>query len=134
MLYSGSLVLLSLKIRKNWQEIGGMRSTKVVINNQLIDASNISGGNWQELLDQAGLRQVNINGAGAFLNSEAEQAIQRLAFMFKIAEYKISFSNRDYLIGNFQISHYERLGDVDEEECYAIALASSGKIEYLLAD
>ncbi len=134
MLYSGSLVLLSLKIEETWQEIGGMRSTKMVINNQLIEASNIAGGNWRELLDQAGLLHLNINGMGVFLNSKAEQFIQKLAFRAKTAEYKLVFASKDYLIGNFQITHYERLGEVDEEECYIIALASSGKIEYLLDD
>ena len=129
-LYSGSLVLLSLKIEETWQEIGGMRSTKMVINNQLIEASNIAGGNWRELLDQAGLLYVNIYGTGAFLNSKAEQFIQRLVFKSKIAEYKLVFASKDYLIGNFQVTHYERLGEVDEEECYIIALASSGRTKY----
>ena len=61
---------------------------------------------------------------------DAEQIIQRFAFKSKLAEYKLVFANGDYLIGNFQIIRYERLAEVDEEECYVIALTSSGKIEY----
>ena len=96
--------------------------------------SNVAGGNWRELMNQAGLLHININGEGVFLNSQAEKIIQKIAFKAILSEYKLAFASGDYLVGVFQIIHYERFGEVDEEECYAITLANSGRIEYYSVD
>jgi predicted secreted protein len=128
MIYSGSLVTLHVKLQDQWLVVGGMRLTKLVMNSQLVDASNSSSGGWRELMDEAGVNKVNIIGAGAFSNSKAEQYIQKLAFAGKLAEYKLNFANGSELLGLFKISHYERLGEMNEMENYVISLESSAKI------
>lgn len=128
MIYSGSLVLLHLKLNDEWHIIGGMRDTRLEVSSQLIDATHNNSGAWRELLPDSGLRYVNITGSGAFTDSEAEKKIQELVFLGKIAEYRLEFANSSSLTGDFQISHYERFGNVNSEENYVISLASSGKI------
>lgn len=128
MIYSGSLVLLSLKLADKWQTIGGMRNLKMVASSQLIDSSNNSSIAWRELLDESGLRHISISGAGAYTDSEGEQHLQELVFAGMIAEYKFKFANGSSLTGKFQISHYERLGEMNEEENYIINLESSGEV------
>ena len=128
MIYSGSLVTLHVKLQDQWLVIGGMRVTKLVMNSQLVDVSNSSSGAWRELMDEAGVRKVNIIGSGAFSSSEAEKYIQKLAFVGKLAEYKLSFANNSELSGLFKINHYERLGEMNEIENYVISLESSAKI------
>lgn len=128
MIYSGSLILLSLKLADKWQTVGGMRNLKMVVNSQLIDSSNNSSVAWRELLDESGLRHVSITGSGAFTDSDGEKHLQELVFAGKIAEYRFKFANGSSLLGKFQISHYERLGEINEEENYVINLESSGKI------
>jgi predicted secreted protein len=132
MIYSGSLVLLCLKLADKWQTIGGMRNLKMAVNSQLIDSSNNSSVAWRELLDESGLRHVSIAGAGAFTDSDGERYIQELVFAGKLGEYKFKFANGSSLTGKFQISHYERLGDMNEEENYLINLESSGEILFEL--
>ena len=129
MIYNGSMMLLYLKKQESWQVIGGLRTSKFILNNKLIDASNLASENWRELMAKAALRYLDITITGAFVSSLAEQNIQQLAFNAEIAEYRLSFANGKYLCGNFQISNYEHLGNIDEEECYAINLSSSGKID-----
>lgn len=128
MIYSGGLVILHLKLQNTWQIVSGMRNVRMVVNSQLVDSSNNSSNGWRELLPEAGLRQVNISGSGAFTDSEAERNIQELVLTGKLGEYKISFANGSSLSGKFQISHYERLADMTSEENYAISLESSGEI------
>lgn len=128
MIYSGALVILHLKLQDKWQIIGGMRNVRLLVNTQLIDSSGHSSNGWRELLPEAGLRQVNISGSGAFTNSEAERNIQELALTGKFGEYKITFGNGGSLSGKFQISHYERLSEMTSEEGYVISLESSGAL------
>ncbi|MCT4635172.1 MAG: phage tail protein [Rickettsiales bacterium] len=128
MIYSGSLVLLSLKQADQWQAVGGMRNLKMVVNSQLIDSSNNNSIAWRELLNEAGLRYVSISGSGAFTDSAGEIYLQELVFTGKLAKYKFKFANGSSLIGKFIISHYERLGEVNEEENYVINLESSGEV------
>ena len=128
MIYDGSLVLLGLKIKNDYQLVGGMYTTKFELNNQLIKANNISSNNWRELLNNSGIRYLNITVSGVFSNSESEQAIKKLAFSGDLAEYKISFQSQESLVGKFKIKYYERIGSINEEEHYMIGLASSGTI------
>lgn len=130
-MYSGSLVLLYLKVQDKWQVVGGMRAIKLNLNNQLIDASVSGNTGWKELLAEAGLRQLTVIGSGAFSNSIAENDMQKLAFTGKIAEYKLVFPAGNSLSGNFQISNYQRIANIDEEESYTISLVSSGSVFFL---
>lgn len=56
--YSGSLVLLKVKKDTESIIIGGMRTTKFSLNNQMIDATNKGSGNWRELLPSSGITYV----------------------------------------------------------------------------
>ena len=133
-MYNGALMLLQLKINKGWQVIGGLRTTKLEISNQLIDSSNVSSGAWRELSGSNGLKHMNISASGMFTDSESEKTICKLAFTGELAEYKLSFANKDSLQGKFQVMHYDRFGEVDEEESYSITIASSGKISAISSD
>ncbi len=126
-MYNGALMLLKLKINDNWQVIGGMRTTRLLINRQSTESNNISSYAWKEILG-SGLKQININATGIFTGNEAEKQIYKLAFSGDLAEYSLELADKESLQGKFQITHYDRFGDVDEEEGYSICLASSGEI------
>lgn len=130
-MYSGSLVLLYLKSDERWNIVGGMRTTKFTLNNQLIDASICSDSPWKELHKESGLKQLIITISGAFSNSRAENDIQKYAFQGKIAEYRLVYPAGNSLSGNFQISNYHRVANVDEEESYSLSLVSSGQVFFL---
>jgi predicted secreted protein len=130
MIYDGSLLLLYLKIKDRYAIIGGMRTIKFILNNQLIDSSNISSGIWRELANGGGFKHIDITLIGDFTDNEAEQNIRALAFSGELAEYQLSFANDETLTGKFQITYYERIGEVSEIEQYAIGFASSGEIRY----
>lgn len=128
-MYNGALMLLKLKINDNWQIIGGMRTTRLLINRKICESNNISHHAWRELLGP-GLKQINISATGIFTGNEAEKQIYKLALSGELAEYALKLVDKETLQGNFQITHYDRFGDVDEEEGYAISIESSGEIIY----
>ena len=128
--YSGKLVLLQMLIDKDYQVIGGMRTTKFSVNNNLIDMSNKSSGRWKSILEGAGIASASISCSGLFTNSESEKRVRKAAFNSEAREYKITFGSGDCIKGKFVISSYERIGDYIGEEQYDITLESSGEIVY----
>lgn len=132
----GSLMLLKVaktiyKMPYNFLTVGGMRSTRFILNNQIIDVTHKESGKWRHLLDSAGTSSMNVSGSGIFTNEESEQLVRELAFTGSVAIFQITFGNGDTLEGPFLVSTYERSGSVGDEENYNISLESAGKIEYL---
>ncbi len=128
--YSGSLVLLKVKKDTESIIIGGMRTTKFSLNNQMIDATNKGSGNWRELLPSSGITYVTIAGNGVFTGEEAQKIITNAAFNNLALEYEISFASKEILKGKFHITNYERAGNFNEEENYHLVLESSGCVKY----
>ena len=127
---NGSLVLLKINENDHIITIGGMRTTKFSLNNQLIDATNKDSGSWRELLPNSGISHITIGGNGIFTNSESESILCDAAFNNKVSNFEISFANGDILKGKFHISNYDRIGNFNEEENYSIVLESTGKVVY----
>jgi len=131
--YSGSLVLLQianpLKIAE-FTTIGGMRTTKFVLNNQIVDISTKDSGRWRQLLGGVGVVSVVVAGSGIFTDQNSERIMRKVAFEGSAASFKLIFGNGDALKGRFVISTYERSGIIGEEETYNINLESAGNILY----
>ena len=129
---SGSLMLLKVANNKgNHVVVGGMRTTKFILNNQSIDITHKESGKWRHLLGSAGISSLNISGSGVFTDQKSEAMVREIAFANNIASFKITFGNGDILGGPFIISTYERSGTMFEEENYNLTLESAGSIHYI---
>lgn len=129
----GSLVLIKAGdggAPEQFDTIGGLRTTRMVLGNQLLDNTHRESGSWQELLSGAGIQALIISGSGLFLDSLAEETIRANAFAVTAKNYRFCFANGDYLTGAFCISEYERYGDHDGAERFDITLISSGVMTY----
>ena len=129
--YAGKLVLLQIKIGDDYQVVGGMRTTKFIVNNNVIDISNKSSGRWRSVLSGAGIVSAAISCTGVFSNSKSEHIVRELAFNSECRDFKLYFGNADQIKGKFMISSYERTGDYLGEEQYGLTLESSGQITYI---
>lgn len=128
---NGSLVLLKIRQASDkYMTIGGMRTTRFLLNNQLIDSSHKESGKWRQLLVGAGISNVSISGSGIFTSSHSEALIYQYAFANQAADFYICFGNGDILSGLFMISSYERMGNYGEEEAYNLSLESAGEVRY----
>jgi TP901-1 family phage major tail protein len=129
----GSLLLLKVgdgQPSETFSTVGGMRTTKLILNNQSVDATNKDSGAWRSLLSGAGIRSVVISGNGIFTDAASEGTVRGYAFANSIKNYKLTFGNGDILTGAFQIASYERAGEYDGEESYALTLESAGTITF----
>ena len=76
--YKGALVLLRIgdgQESETFTTIGGMRTTKFILNNKLIDATNLDSGAWRELSDGAGISSLTISGGGFFTDSDEDRRV-----------------------------------------------------------
>jgi TP901-1 family phage major tail protein len=129
----GSLVLLKVGNGGGpevFTTVGGLRTTSFTHNNQTIDTTNKDSGAWRQLLDGAGTRSITISGSGVFTDVASEEMVRGYAMNNQIKNFQMTFGNGDVLAGSFQITSYQRAGNYNNEETYAITLASAGTVTY----
>ncbi len=111
--------------------IGGMRSTSLRINNELVDVTNKTSGGWREILSGAGIRHISLGGSGIFTDSVSEGLLQGKALTSSVDNYEIVFESGDKFSGAFQVTSLEYAGDYNGERTYSIALESSGVVSFV---
>ena len=95
----------------------------------------MSGGvtKARELLEGGGVSNMAISASGVFTDSALENDIRVRAQKGQIDSYKLVFGDGDNIVGNFQITSYERAGEYNGEETYSLTLESSGQITHTSA-
>ena len=109
--FLGSLMLLKVKLdadeqANEYKTIGGLRTTRFLLNNNLVDASSKDSGKWRKLLANSGISSISITASGIFTDSKAEEAIAYKAFLNHSIDAILLFENGDQLKGEFIISTY----------------------------
>jgi TP901-1 family phage major tail protein len=128
----GSLMLVKVgngAVPEVFTTIGGVRTSRIIVNNQMMDNSHIASGQWRSLA-AAGLKSLTIQGRGIFVDSASEETVRGLAFSSSVCNYQLYFAKGDYCTGAFYISQYERIADHDDVEQYAVTLMSAGPVSY----
>ena len=104
--------------------IGGLRSTSMTINGEMIDITTkdssafISGGadKARDLLEGGGVRSMSISASGVFTDSSAENTVRGFAFDGQIKTYQLAFGDGSTLDGYFLITSFEKAGEYNGEE------------------
>ena len=118
--------------------VGGLRSTSMTINGEMVDITSkdsnafISSGNdkARDLLQGGGVRSITISASGVFTDSSTENIMRGFAFDGAIQSYDLVFSDGSKISGAFLITSYERAGEFNGEETYSVTLESSNTITY----
>ena len=118
--------------------IGGLRSTSMTVNGELVDITTkesavfVSGGNdlGRELLTGGGITSMSISASGVFVDSTDDENVRDAAFKGEVNAYQLLFGNADTIDGSFKITSYERAGEYNGEETYSITMESSGVVTF----
>ena len=118
--------------------MGGLRSTSMSINGEMVDITDkdsnafISSGNdkARDLLQGGGVRSMTISASGVFTDSSTENILRGFAFDGAIQNYDLVFSDGSKIAGAFLVTSYERAGEFNGEETYSVTLESSNTITY----
>lgn len=133
----GKLVLLKADLAggspQAYTTIAGLRTTTWTVNGEDVDVTTKDDDGWQQRLAGAGVRSIAVSASGIFQDSAAEETVRQRAFDQSINWFQLTFENGDRLECRFQISNYERTGDHDGAETYALTLNSHGTPSYVAA-
>ena len=118
--------------------VGGLRSTSMTINGEMVDITDkdsnafITSGNDKArlLLQGGGVRSMSLSASGVFTDSSTENLVRGFAFDGAIQNYDLVFSDGSKISGAFLITSYERAGEYNGEETYSLTLESSNTITY----
>ncbi len=118
--------------------IGGLRSTSMSINGEMVDVTTkdsnafVTSGNdkARDLLEGGGIRSMSISASGVFTDSSTENILRGFAFDGAIQNYDLIFGDGSKVAGAFLITSYERAGEYNGEETYSVTLESHNTITY----
>lgn len=122
----GRLMLIKLGTAAAGTLLGGLKTTKLTMNNKTTDVSTKDTDGWRELLEDGSLKFFTITGSGIFKDSSTDATIRNYVFNNTLNIFTFIFPNGDTIESEFQITAYERSGDVEGAETYTITLESTG--------
>ena len=134
----GSSFLLKENSTGTPATIGGLRSTSMTINGEMVDITDkdsnafISSGNdkARTLLQGGGVRSMSISASGVFTDSTGENNLRGAAFTGSSVNYDLVFGDGSDVKGAFIVTSYERAGEFNGEETFSCTLESNGTITY----
>jgi len=119
--------------------IGGLRSTSMTINGELVDitakdSATFSGSSGHDigraLGPQMGIRSMSVSASGVFTDSAGENNLRGAAFTGGSVNYDLVFGDGSTVKGAFIITSYERAGEYNGEETFSVTLESNGTMTY----
>lgn len=111
--------------------IAGLRSRRIVLNQQTIDVTDSeSVGRWRELLDGSGVRRMSVSASGIFKDRQSDEALRAAFFATQALNCQLAVPDFGVIEGSFLITALEYSGAHDGEMTFDIALESAGAISF----
>ena len=147
----GSAVLIKVDIAGTPTTIGGLRSSSITLNEEMVDVTTKDSANQRELLAAAGVQSMSISGSGVFTDAASEgtirtnfggivpsdaasegtirtnfggAALQTITFVIPdLGSYE----------GSFLCTSLEYSGEYNGEATYSMSFESSGAVTFTAA-
>ncbi len=111
--------------------VAGLRSRTLAFNAQVIDMTHQdSPGRWRQLLAGAGLRAMQVAGAGIFKDAASDALIRAAFFNGALPAWQIVIPDFGTIEGPFQITALTFSAPHDAEVSFDLTLASAGAITF----
>ena len=111
--------------------VGGLRTTRITINNTSVDVTDKQSDSWTELLANAGGRNIAMSVEGIYKGSAGETALNTAAMGGDVNNYRMVFEDDDKMFsGAWQCTSLEHSGGHQDARMFSASFASSGEITY----
>ena len=129
----GSAVLVKVAVSGSQTTIGGLRSTSITLNEEMVDITNKDSSNLRTLLPAAGVQSITVSGSGVFTDSASE--VQARTNFGGAALQSMSFVIPDLgtYAGSFLCTSLEYSGEYNGEATYSMTFEGSGSISFTAA-
>ena len=129
----GKALLLKKDISGTMTTIGGLRSTSMTLNDEMVDITNKDSSNKRTLLPQGGIQSLTISGSGVFTDSTSDQQLITSVGESVFNTYDFVIPDLGTYSGSFQVTSLEFAGEFNGEATYSVTLESSGTISFAAA-
>ena len=128
----GKDVLIRTIVSAAMTSVAGMRTKTLAINSETVDVSDSNSvSEWRELLANAGIKSLNITGAGVFKDSAGEAVLVAAALSANFLSMEFVYPGLGTFAGDFQISQCELSGEYNGEAAFSFTFESAGVITFV---
>lgn len=111
--------------------VGGVKAKSLKVNSEAVDVTNADSVNaWRELLGGAGIRSMECQVSGVFLDDTTANTVIALANAATIRNWQFTHPAIGTWQTAFQITNFEISGDHNGAVEYTATLTSSGDVTY----
>ena len=129
----GKSLLLKKDISGTMTTIGGLRSTSMTLNDEMVDITNKDSGSQRALLASGGVLSMSISGSGVFTDTTAEQNLRAQYGTSSHGTYNVIVPDLGTYAGTFQLTTLEYSGEFNGEVTYSVTLESAGAVTFSAA-
>jgi len=129
----GSAVLIKIDISGTATTVGGLRSSTITLNEEMVDITNKDSANVRTLLPAAGVQSLTISGSGVFTDSTSEVAMRTAFGGSALQDMDFVIPDLGTYAGNFLCTSLEYAGEYNGEATYSMTYESGGAITFTAA-
>jgi len=126
----GSAVLMKIAVSGTQTTVGGLRSSSITLNDEMVDVTNKDSARARTLLAQAGVTSFTISGSGVFTDTAAEGQVRTNFGAAALSAMSFIIPDLGTYSGAFQITSLEYSGEFNGEATFSITCESSGAIGF----
>ena len=108
--------------------IGGMRSTSLAMNDEMVDVTNKDSARARTLLAQGGTNSMTVSGSGVFTDSASETTLYGKWHASGNGNYQFLVPDLITVTGAFQLTTLEYAGEYNGEATYSFTFESAGDL------
>tara|TARA_Y100000114_G_C11762484_1_gene330668 strand:+ start:3373 stop:3786 length:414 start_codon:yes stop_codon:yes gene_type:complete len=110
--------------------IGGMRSTSISLNDEMVDITNKDSSRARTILAQGGVNSMTVSGSGVFTDSASETTLRSKFDESGLTNFQFLIPDLGTYTGNFRLTTLEYAGEYNAEVTYSFTFESSGAITF----
>jgi TP901-1 family phage major tail protein len=129
----GSAVLIKIDISGTATTVGGLRSSTITLNEEMVDITNKDSANVRTLLPAAGVQSLTISGSGVFTDSTSEVKVRTNFGGAALQDMDFVIPDLGTYSGNFLCTSLEYAGEYNGEATYSMTYESGGAITFAAA-
>ena len=115
---------------EGYDTIGGMRSTTLTMNDEIVDVTTKDSGRARTLLAQGGTNSMTVSGSGVFTDSTSEATLRSKFDESGSTNFQFLVPDFGTFTGNFRLTTLEYAGEFNGEVTYSFTFESSGAITF----
>jgi len=114
----------------SYESIGGMRSTSMTLNDEMVDVTNKDSSRARTLLAQGGVNSMTVSGSGVFTDTASETTLRAKFDVSALTNYQFLVPDFGTYTGSFQLTSLEYAGEYNGEVTYSFTFESSGALTF----